>query len=156
MKSKLISLISIAALVFLVGCKNVGTILTPAIIEQGAYTAAHAAVNKYPAIIPEVRIATEVICAAGNSTNISPANITADIDKITTLSPTTVDIVNAALLGYNMAWSALGANDSINNIPVLKQDLQAVCNGLTKALPPVSGTKMAIVPPAEFPLVHYK
>lgn len=148
------SSLAVACLLLTAGCEHLGPILTPANIERGAYTAANAAVRKYPQIKPELKIATDFICAAGNSTNISPEHITAELDKITTLSDMTVNIVNGGLLLYNVAYDYLDGDNSITNRPMLQADLQAVCNGFTRAnSPPAVATLMRL---KAYPVVRYK
>lgn len=153
MKSKLLTLVASLALALTTGCKTVK--ISPALVRTGVATGVSYALVKYPQVVPELRIAREVICSTANGTNLSPANVVAEVNKISALSPETVLIINGSLVLYTGIWESYGV-EAVNNAPVLKTYLQATCNGITDALPEA---RARFVPPLQlpaWPLVRFK
>lgn len=134
------------------GCSSVKQI-SPAVVRQGAATIVGYAAVKYPQAMPEVKLAGEVICSAANSTNLNPSAVVADINKITTLSPEAVLIVNSALTLYIGVWSSYGTA-AVNNSPALQSYLEATCMGINDGLG-ANGLRRTADKTA-WPVVHFK
>ncbi len=109
-------------------------------------------VQKEPSAIPGVRAAGAVICSAADGTNLSPAQVVADIGSISPSlnTPTAILIENSALTLYIGVWDSYGA-DAVNRSPELKLYLQATCAGINAGLGTTALT--ATAPKNAWPMV---
>lgn len=151
---KLISLLSLIALT--AGCSSVK--ITPAVVQSGVTATVRYGVTKYPSAIPAVSISKEVICAAANGTNLSPAAIVAAIEASEwekAKTPEAVFILNGVIMIYSSAWNSYG-NDAINNAPVFKEYLQAVCQGISDGLPTATAHSTAPAIDSKWPTLKFK
>lgn len=140
----------------LTGCTAVNPILSPQLVRSGVSAGVIYGVSQYPKSLPSVRVATEVICSAAASTNISPASLIAAIQSSETeLTPQTTLIIHTALLLYTGVWNAYGEN-AVNNIPTLKLYLNSTCDGMKDGLPPTSAREAvrSEVPNAQWPVLR--
>lgn len=130
-------LLSALCLSLLTGCTAVSPIISPQLTRSGVAVGISYGVSQYPKSVPAVRVATEVICSAAASTNISPASLIAAIQSSgAELTPQTTLIIHTALLLYTGVWNAYGEN-AVNNIPTLKLYLNATCDGMKDGLAPL-------------------
>jgi hypothetical protein len=142
MIAKLSVLLSIAALLAVTGCSSIKSALTPSLVESSVAASTKYGLAKYPAATPAVRVATEAICAAGNQTNLAPANIVATIEAseyANLKTPEATFIVQAGVTLYSVAYNSWGA-DAVNNSDQAREYLMAVCSGLHAGLP-ISGLR---------------
>jgi hypothetical protein len=134
MKNTLILLAASAALVF-TGCKTTPALLTPAAVTGEVATLTRIGLDVYPVAAPEVAMARDVICGAAAVTNVNPEAIIADLSKLTATNAETKIIVDGAMFVYEGVYDIIGTNTTTQIQPYL----QAVCDGLSQALPPMPG-----------------
>jgi hypothetical protein len=130
--NKLKSLASVLAAAVLVGCSTVSPLVTPAALTAEVSVGIQVGLNVYPAAAPDVAIARDIICTAAQSTNVSPANIIADLEAAGITNSNSKLIVNAAVLVYSGAYDLIGTNTT----GVIQPYAQALCQGFTQGLPP--------------------
>jgi hypothetical protein len=133
MKKSLIA-VSLAASLFMVGCKTASPLATPAAITRDVSVLTRIGLDVYPAAGPEVALARDVICGAAAVTNVNPAAIVRDLSMLTTTNAETKIIVDGAMFLYEQVYDAIGTNTTTKIQPYL----QAVCDGLSQALPNTS------------------
>lgn len=151
---KLISLLALVALT--AGCKSVK--ISPAIVQSGVTASVMYGVTKYPSAIPAIRISEQVICSAANGTNLSPAAVVAAIEASEwekAKTPEAVFILNGVIMIYSSAWNSYG-NDAINNAPVFKEYLKAVCSGVHDGLPLTVARSIDPTQNPKWPLLQFK
>lgn len=113
----------------LCGCKTSNqTTVGPALLRLGVSTSAGYAILKYPTAVPGVKVGAEVICAAAHGTNVSPAQIVADLDAYGGRTPEATFILNSAISAYSLVYNSLSPTNSANPYTL------AVCQGLEDAL----------------------
>ncbi len=94
------------------------------------------AIETHPEAVPYLRLATPIVCAAANGTNVSPAQIVAALQAAGITDPATKLILNGSLALFNIVVA--GITDQ-SEARLYAQDL---CQGLTLGLPP-SGPALA-------------
>jgi len=103
-------------------------------------------VEKYPQATPYLKVAAPIICAAGNSTNVSPADVVAALNNSPAANaiatPEGKLILNGALVLYISLFDSYGS-DYIKNTPQLQQYLQWTCESIELGLPPAKTTGFA-------------
>jgi len=143
MNKKLTSILAVLAIVVLSGCATGSKpLISPSVVQQGVTAGVKAGTLKWPTAIPYVEASVAVICSEAAGTNLSPAQVVADLEKSGAAAFKTVEgvlIVQGGLLLYTTIWNAFGA-DAVNNAPVFKGYLQAVCQGMHDGLPPSGDT----------------
>lgn len=150
-------LIYLAALVaFTAGCRH----MTPEIVQSGVTAGVRYGITKYPSAVPAVRISEQVICSAATGTNLSPAAVVAAIeasDWEKAKTPEAVFILNGVILIYSGVWNSYG-EDAINNAPVFREYLGAVCLGIHDGLlGTITVAKINQPPPnVTWPLLKFK
>jgi hypothetical protein len=134
MKTKL-AILALACLVLTSGCSTVGHLLTPANVKVAVSAATSFGLEQYPDATPYVATAGKVICAAANSTNVSPAEVVAELEAAGVgANPYAKLIVNSVIAIYDGVFESFGA-DWVNSKPQLVAYLKAVCDGITDGLP---------------------
>lgn len=133
---------------FLAGCT---TTTPPNAIGPAALTAAVSlgvsfGLEQHPEATPYVRVAATTVCGVASGTNIAPAQIVSALASAGVTNATARLIVNGALATYNIAFTYYGTN-----LATFKPYAQALCDGLTQALPPSNAmapkTKAVVLPP---------
>jgi hypothetical protein len=147
-KNSLYSLLIILPL--LAGCSTT-SVISPAVVQQGVATGVSYGVLKYPQAVPELRIASEVICSAANSTNLSPAVVVSAVQAADpNLTPETTLIINGALVLYIGIWDSYGAK-ALDNQP----DIPSVIRQVRVREVIVGHPKMSRVPPGRSPRITH-
>lgn len=135
MKTRILALFCLLTL--LAGCSTTATdpsSINPIVVRLGVSTGVTYGLSKYPQAVPGVRIAGEVICSAATGTNLSPDNLIAAIQGVSTnITPETTLIVNGALVLYIGIWNSYGQS-ALTNQPALRLYLQATCSGILDGL----------------------
>jgi hypothetical protein len=124
---------SLACILF-TGCSTTPSIKTTAAVTRDVAGLTRIGLDVYPQATPEVALARDVICGAASVTNVNPAAIVADLSKLTTTNAETKIIVDGAMWVYEQVYDQIGTNTTYQIQPYL----QAVCDGLTQALPSAS------------------
>ena len=130
MKNTILASIALAAFLF-AGCSSTPALLTPAAVTGEVAGLTRIGLDVYPAAGPEVALARDVICGAAAVTNTDPAAIVRDLSTLTTTNAETKIIVDGAMFLYEQVYDLIGTNTTTQVQPYL----QAVCDGLTQALP---------------------
>lgn len=135
---KLLAPIAASLILFTVGCKSTGNNpnIGPSLLRFTVGTAAGYELSQRTEAVPAVRIAANVICAAANGTNLSPAQIIADLNTLGPQSDDAVFIIRAAVGAYTLIWNGYVGNTT--NVTELQPYLMATCLGLGDALPPTA------------------
>lgn len=136
----IILLSPLLAVLLLVGCASAPSLTTPAAVAGDVATLTRIGLDVYPAAGPEVALARDVICGAAAVTNVNPANIVIDLSNLTTTNAETKIIVDGAMWIYQQVYDLIGTNSTAQVQPYL----QAVCDGLSRAVPPPAGSMMSV------------
>lgn len=124
------------ALFFTVGCKSPA--LTKGVVRTSVATGVGFGVIQHPSAIPYLRAAAPVVCAAAHGTNISPAEVVAELAKSDAEKLKTQEgvlLINGALSLYMTLFDEYG--DDLENMPLLQAYLEGTCEGIQLGLPPV-------------------
>lgn len=117
-------------------------------MTHAAFTAAvtlgeQFALESKPEAIPYVRAAVPVVCGVANSTNASPAEVVAALQKAGITNAEAKIVINGGIALFNVVVSGIGTNQA--EIQLYATDL---CNGMQAGLPPENITaKMTPLPP---------
>ena len=130
----LATLASLTASLFLVGCTTTTPLITPAALTSDVSGLTKIGLDVYPAGVPDVALARDVICAAASSSTTSPDAIVADLAALNIGSSQSKLIVDGALFAYEQVYALLGTNATAQAGPYLT----ATCAGLTAGLPVVT------------------
>jgi hypothetical protein len=148
----LITLALLTASLFMVGCKTASPLLTPSAVTGEVASLTRIGLDVYPAAGPEVSLARDVICGAAAVTNVDPAAIVRDLSTLTTTNAETKIIVDGAMFLYEQVYNLIGTNTTTQIQPYL----QAVCDGLSQALPSTSLMSVNSVPRKVLLPPHWK
>lgn len=146
MKTPILLSLGLAALLT-AGCKTTPPpLLTPGAVAGDVATLTRIGLDVYPQATLEVALSRDVICGAAAVTNVNPTAIFADLSSLNLTNVETKIIVNGAMWVYQQVYNAIGTNTTSQIQPYL----QAVCDGLTQALPPTSSAlvRVNVVPKA--------
>lgn len=143
MKKLFIPLVAVLCLGLLVGCKSTPQQLTKALYVTTVSSGIALGADRYPSSVPYLRVAAPIICAAGNSTNISPAEIVAALQNSPAANAVATQegklILNGALILYVSAYEAYGA-DYVDHHEQLRNYLQWTCESFALGLPAAPNT----------------
>lgn len=135
--------------IILPGCTSTNPAITKALLTATVSTGVSLGAAKSPETVPFIRAADQVICAAANSTNISPTALTAAIEaapQAAALKTTEGTIIlNFALSAYMILWDQYGGN--VKNTADLQGYLQATCDGINLGLPGTATTVKMLTRP---------
>lgn len=111
MKSKLLSSVTLAAVLCAAGCAS-NPALTTSVVRTLTGDAVTVGLIKYPQVRPELTAARVVICAAANGTNASPEAVAQALGTLGTNSVATTLILNNILSLLNLAYESTGTNSA--------------------------------------------
>lgn len=150
--NKLTSFLALIALAALTGCATTNP-LGPAAVEIAVQTAATYGVQKDPNVVPYLKAAAPVVCSMAGSEMLDPAAVVAALEQsnIEALkTPEATIIMNGALALYGAIYASYGEQVKTSQV---QPYLQAVCTGLTMALPGNVAALAARAHPKQLPLV---
>lgn len=133
MKS-IVSISGLAIALAVTGCSTPNTV-GPAVVQIAVQTGAAYGMQQDTNTIPYIRAATPVICNAAGSGTLDPAAVVAALQSSNAdalKTPAAIIIINGALALYEAVYAQYGTNIQAS---VVQPYLQAVCSGLTAALP---------------------
>lgn len=144
MKKLFISLATVVlCLGLLTGCKSTPIPMQKAVYVTTVSTGVAFGVERYPQATPYLRVAQPIICAAGNGTNVTPAEVVAALQNSpaanAVATPEGKLILNGALAIYIGVFDSYGT-DWVNEQEQLKQYLQWTCDAVALGLPPIGTT----------------
>jgi hypothetical protein len=126
-------LCAVVLLVLSVGCSTTGSnpLLTPSALRAEVGAGVRIGLDLYPNATPEVSLARDVICAEVAKTNLDPAVIVRDLEKLGLTNQHTKLIIDGGILAYNTVFSLV----STNALSSVQPYLDALCAGFSDALP---------------------
>lgn len=127
-------LVPLFALVALTGCATTNP-LGPAAVEIAVQTAATYGVQKDPNVVPYLKAAAPIVCSMAGSEMLDPAAVVAALEQSNVAAlktPEATILMNGALALYGAIYASYG--DDVKASAV-QPYLQAVCTGLTMAVP---------------------
>lgn len=144
-----ISLLVVCSLL-LVGCSstNPNNVVSHAAFKAAVTLSEQIALEAHPEVVPHLRVATSVVCATANGTNVNPSQIVADLQAAGITNATAKIIINSSIALLNVAVAGLGTNQT--EIRLYGQDF---CSALKDGLPPENAVARAMTAPA---LPHLK
>lgn len=125
---RILPVVVVSLVLALCGCQSPN--LGPALLRSGVGVAAGFSILRYPDAAPGVKVGAEVICASAHHTNLSPAQITADLDAYGGRTKEATFILNSAINTYSLVYNSL----SSTNPAVVSPYVFALCDGLNDAL----------------------
>lgn len=139
-KPFLFTIVACVALIA-VGCSNTSPKMTKGLYVATVSSGVAIGVDRYPKAVPYLRVAEPIICAAGNGTNVTPAEIVAALQNSpaanAVATPEGKLILNGALILYISLFDSYGT-DWVNEQEQLKLYLGYTCEALALGLPPTN------------------
>ncbi len=129
----------------LTGCASP---LSKAFVRTAVATSVSIQAEKHPKSVPYLKATTLVICKTAAGTNIEPSVVVAILEaseasKLKT--PEGVLIVNGVLSLYSALYEEYWKDPE--DLPQVRSYLEAVCEGMVIALPPMNSRMKALVVP---------
>lgn len=141
MKNKhVLSTVLACAMLVMAGCKsnNVPLPMQKALYVTAVSSGVAIGVDKYPEVVPYLRVANPIICAAGNGTNVTPVEIISALTNSPAANAVATKegklILNGALNLYVSMFESYGT-DWITKQEQLKEVLGWTCDAINQGLP---------------------
>lgn len=121
--------------------------IAPSLVEIAVQASVTYGIAEKPSAIPYLQASKLVICAAAANNVLGPQQVIDALENseaVALKTPEGVIILNAALSLYGVIYVSYGANVPDSTV---QPYLQAVCNGMTLALPSTNKLPIAISVP---------
>lgn len=146
---RLIPLLAVALCAgLLTGCKSTPLPMQKALYVTTVSTGVALGVDKYPTALPFLRVAEPIICAAGNGTNVTPAEIVAALTNSPAANAVATRegqaIMNGVIAIYIGVFESYGA-DYVAHHEQLSNYLKWTCEAVGLGLPPTNITVRSLM-----------